>query len=391
MLTVGGLSDMLNHGCYILGESLTCGRDRPDLPLTLPLTVTMLVYASAPCSPPIALNHVRTTAVNGLPGLAATCSSNVSLAQLRSVGASDGVQAVVQLLERLPSLRRINLIFAHRPICIDSAMPAVNAAHFSSSLCHAAVTSGTSTETAALIQHATALEWLAISYRRVPQSDIDVAVGTLPKLRRLILRVEELEAEPAIFYAILASAGTSLRSVTIRVNCKASLAAIQHLADRGLTDGLVHLALQAHAHLRRPSLVSLDFCEHPLEARQEEVQQACDFIRACPRLAHLSLQSFHPEDVPAILGALHRPLVSLGLQSVPCVVLSDSPIIRHLFDSDDMSVIRLRFLAVDRPLPVDEWLLLRGICASRRITRRPFGDLVLLLIQKGVRKFGMPL
>ena len=117
----GRLSDLLNRGCCILGESLTCGRDRPDLHLTLPLTVTMLVYASAPCSPPTALNHVRTTDVDGLPRLAATCSSSVSLAQLHSVGASDAVHAVTQLLDRMPSLRRINLLFSHKPIWIDSA------------------------------------------------------------------------------------------------------------------------------------------------------------------------------------------------------------------------------------------------------------------------------
>jgi len=332
--------------------------------------------------PPLVLNPGLTVAGDISRDLASASLVSVAILEQPAGGASnDVVDVATGLLDLLPSIQKLDLSFTHSFVSQnDSTRSPCNIVQSASlNLRHVTIRAVTTGTIISLLKRAQNLEFLALGLYSMPGaagSCLDAGSDALAGLRRLVVwtyTFDELDVIPQI----ITSCSNHLSSLSIPVRFQQSLRALQ--LNTNVTDGLVHLDLMAHYY-------ALDTCFGLCnETRSAEMQQACGFIHACPRLAHLSLQRFHAEELTAILDAVKRPLLSLAVDSKRCYIAT-SAIIRPFLDRKHLSVARLRLLALDRPAVDTDWMSVQSLCRQRRITMCKFDecDLVRLLGRFGI-------
>ena len=300
-------------------------------------------------------------------------TSLVSMVQLLSLSA-DTAHFMFHLLNIFPSLRELRVWFPFSTGGGAYPKPFTSGAIECAAHLRLATISGElSFVVMSVLDCAPDLKYLRLDFPRESVMTKPHPKATRVSLCRLKLWAEN--QEPGIFPQVLASSLHSLRSLSIRVIFQHSFAVLQQRADTNLATALVHLDLMAH-HYNKGCCGG---CTHGLDLRETDVRQACGFIRACPRLAHLSLLGFHTADITAIIDAAETPLVSLAVLTRYCNK-SATAIVRSLLESDHQALAHLRLLMLDHTR--DDWIPVREMCQKRRTLLRYFGDLVPMLTRR---------
>jgi len=304
----------------------------------------------------------------------------------------DGVDAtkfMARVINLLQNFYRMEIMFTYAPDgWKDSVLLTTDVRQPTMNLRCATVHSGTFGAIFALINSSPALEHLVLNccwIYNLAEADLKVSGKALSSLRSLTLRSFDSRVISGTIPKLLAASGSTLWSLTICVNMSDALEDLHQsdTSDFGAT--LVHLVVVGFNHTRDRHDHA---CQHGLETLPEEVLRARIVLKAFPRAAHLELRGFHTEDLPDVLMAVNRPLLSLSILSNTCNNTIASAMVLPMFERVHHAVSCLRLLVLQPEDGVDlDWVQISALCRQRRISIKSHGSLVLLMTCRGNLKF----
>jgi len=333
-------------------------------------------------SPPLSLAYSEMATINELAS--SDVNNHVTLAIL-TPSQLDNIAPFVatRVIGSLRGIKMMDLFFPFRFFGWEGFTPpesqVMQPAH---SLRHVRITSGSVGAMIALINRAPALEYLSLGFSSMPvETDITVTDRALFCLRRLSMWRSNTFSMPRCVPKILASGRGTLRSLSVTVDMIESLEFEGQSAGFHFANSLVHLALMTGDPIRSSSPGG------STHVRDDQTLQASRFIHTCPRLAHLSLAGFLAADLPRILAAVIRPLVSLAYRpSIEDDIVATS-IFRPMFEEGHQAVSRLRVLAFSEYGIGPDCPVVGALCKRQRTVITFYGDLVSLMARRGTSKF----